>query len=240
MSMMLEGLTERISGAVQSLQGTQKITEAAVAGTLKDVKRALLDSDVNLQVANSIVNGVKDRAVGVEVTKGVTAEQQFIKLMYDELVEIMGGNVRSNPDDGPDDGPVDPIKAAAASSAAVLKGARGAEEKPQVVLMAGLQGAGKTTSVAKLALATVKSPKDGKPTGRGCLLAAADIYRPAAIKQLQTLGKQIGVEVFSMGTEADPADIATKALERAKELAEETGKPFTLIVDTAGRQVIKQ
>ena len=82
--------------------------------------------------------------------------------------------------------------------------------------------------------------KDGKPTGRGCLLAAADIYRPAAIKQLQTLGKQIGVEVFSMGTEADPADIATKALERAKELAEETGKPFTLIVDTAGRQVIKQ
>lgn len=226
LNMMLEGITERISTAVGSLQSTQRISEAAVAGALKDVKRALLDSDVNLQVANTIVNGVKDRAVGLEVTKGVTAEQQFIKLMYDELVDIMGG--RSDSDEQ-----------TSVSSSSVLKGAeRSAEEKPQVVLMAGLQGAGKTTSAAKLALATVKNPKDGKTTGRGCLLAAADIYRPAAIKQLQTLGAQIGVEVFSLGTDVDPAEIASQALARAEELSAQTGKAFTLIVDTAGRQVI--
>lgn len=213
-----------------------------MAGALKDVKRALLDSDVNLVVANAIVNGVKERAVGVEVTKGVTAEQQFIKMMYDELVDVMGGQ-----------GSETTTGADGTDSTALAGSDRTAEERPQVILMAGLQGAGKTTSAAKLALAitnprpaaplTAKALADGvtpppPPVERGCILAAADVYRPAAIKQLQTLGQQIGVEVFTLGTDADPVDIATGAVALAADRQKATGKPFTVIVDTAGRQVV--
>lgn len=210
---VLDGLVERISGAVKSIGGVQRITENAVAGALKDVKRALLDSDVNLQVANSIVADVKKRAVGVEVTKGVTAEQQFIKFMYDALVEIMGGNATS------------PVASHADPTA-----------RPTVVLMAGLQGAGKTTSAAKLALA-IKQDGEGA-VQRGALLAAADIYRPAAIKQLEILGESIGVEVINLGTEISPVEIASRAVERAEELQREKQIPYTVIIDTAGRQVI--
>jgi len=215
-TMVLDQLAGRVSEALKSLGGVPRITEASIGGALKDVKRALLDSDVNLAVANAIVAGVKERAVGLQVIEGVTAEQQFVKLMYDELVEVMGGN-----------------------ETATLQGTdRTADENPQVILMAGLQGAGKTTSAGKLALSVVKDRVTGKPTGRRCLLAACDIYRPAAIKQLETLGAQIGVEVFSLGTDASPVEIALQALSRAKEIAKESGEPCTLIVDTAGRQVV--
>jgi len=125
-------------------------------------------------VANALVAGVTKRAIGVQVLDGVTAEQQFVKLIYDELVELMGGE----------------------GSSALVGSDRGVDEKPQVLLMAGLQGAGKTTSAGKLALTIVTDPKTGKPTERGCVLAAADVYRPAAIAQLQTLGAQVGVPVF--------------------------------------------
>lgn len=213
LNMVMDGLMTRLDGALQSIGGTRKITEAAVDDTLKDVRRALLDSDVNLQVTDSIIEGVKQRSIGTEVTAGVTAQQQLIKNMYDELLVIMGNG-------------------------SVPLAANPMGEDPTVVLMAGLQGAGKTTSAAKLALACTQARDDaGKPT-RGAVLAACDIYRPAAIKQLQLLGEKIGVEVFTLGQNVSAVDIATQAVARARELQAETGLPHTLIVDTAGRQVI--
>jgi signal recognition particle subunit SRP54 len=197
-----------------------------------------LDADVNIDVADALMEGVKKRSLGEEVIKGVTPEQQFIKAMYDELLDMMGGDSSiqsSSPMGGADGAPV----------ATVAVGSTG---KPAVVLLAGLQGAGKTTAAGKLALYlkerevdyTVEAEVDETllvnqlpKRNRKVLLAAADVYRPAAIKQLEILGQSIGVEVFSMGTDADPVDIAVAALEKA--IAEGFD---TVVVDTAGRQVI--
>lgn len=216
-----------------------RITESSIKPALREVRRALLDADVNIDVADALIEGVKKRSLGEEVIKGVTADQQFIKAMYDELLDMMGGDssVQSFSKGGGD--------AAPAATLAV-----GTPENPAVVLLAGLQGAGKTTAAGKLALYlkerevdySVLSGMEGNEPmlasklpkrTRKVLLAAADVYRPAAITQLEILGSNIDVEVFSMGSDADPVDIARKAVEKAKQEGFDT-----VIVDTAGRQVI--
>lgn len=222
------------------------MTENSIQPALKSVRRALLDADVNLDVATALIDGVKRRSLGQEVTKGVTAEQQFIKAMYDELLDIMGGDPATS-------GGMMGSNPSLQSTTATLEYS-GDSTNPTVILLAGLQGAGKTTAAGKLALylkdrevdsdaveamseeersktVTTRLPK----RNRKVLLAAADVYRPAAIEQLQILGKSIDVEVFSMGQDADPADIAKQAVEKAKKEGFDT-----VVVDTAGRQVVDE
>ena len=193
---MFEELSQRLEDAVRGLRGQAAISETNVVGALKIVRRALLEADVSLQVVQDFVADVRSKALGAEVVRGITPDQQFIQLVHNELVEVMGG-----------------------ANAPLAQ----AEALPTVVLMAGLQGAGKTTATAKLGLHL-------KEQGRKALLVAADVYRPAAIDQLQTLGRQIGVEVFSLGADAKPEDIAAAGV--AKGRAEGFN---TVIVDTAGR-----
>mmetsp|Transcript_5899 Transcript_5899/g.8667 ORF Transcript_5899/g.8667 Transcript_5899/m.8667 type:complete len:586 (-) Transcript_5899:22-1779(-) len=239
MNMMFDQLSTAISEVASNIGGRQRITEKSITNALKDVRRALLDADVNLGVADTLIEGVKKRAVGQEVTKGVTADQQFIKAMYDELLDMMGGDSSI-----PQTGQMTTAPAATLST--------GKENEPAVILLAGLQGAGKTTAAGKLALFLKEREVDydaveamgqeeasklltsRMPTRkRKVLLVAADVYRPAAIKQLEILGESVGVEVFSMGTDADPVDIAVKAVEKAKAEGYDT-----VLIDTAGRQVI--
>lgn len=183
------------------MRGVDKISEKNVSGAMKEVKRALLDADVNLRVVNTFLKQVKSRAIGADVVTGVEPGQMLIKIMHEELTGLMG------------------------KDQAPLVKPEGSD--PAVVLLAGLQGSGKTTAAAKLALYCQKEK-------RSVMLVAADIYRPAAIAQLQTLGKSIDVEVFEMGTDTDPRDIVRKGIEMAKEK-----NINTVIVDTAGRQVIE-
>ncbi|KAL3943654.1 MAG: hypothetical protein SGBAC_002274 [Bacillariaceae sp.] len=216
------------------------MTEASVKPALRQVRRALLDADVNIEVADALIEGVKKRTLGDEVIEGVSAEQQFIKSMYDELLDMMGGNSdSSSPMGGAENG---------APAATLAVGEAG---NPAVVLLAGLQGAGKTTAAGKLALYLKEREADysavdqdsDEPVissnlpkrNRKVLLVAADVYRPAAIKQLEILAESIDVEVFSMGTEADPVDIAAQAVQKAKDEGFDT-----VIVDTAGRQVVDE
>jgi len=235
--MMFDQLTSAISSVAKNFGPKTRMTETSIKPALKEVRRALLDADVNIAVADALIEGVKTRSLGKEVLKGVTADQQFIKSMYDELLDMMGG---------------DSSVSAAVSNQPASTIATGKPGKPAVVLLAGLQGAGKTTAAGKLALylkerevdmeaVAAMDPEESSklltsrmPTRkRKVLLAAADVYRPAAIQQLEILGKSIGVEVFSMGTDADPVDIAAAAV--AKAIAEGYD---TVLVDTAGRQVI--
>ncbi|MCF4966907.1 signal recognition particle protein [Nostoc sp. CMAA1605] len=193
---MFDALAERLESAWKKLRGQDKISESNIQDALREVRRALLEADVNLQVVKDFISEVEAKAQGAEVISGVRPDQQFIKIVYDELVQVMGEeNV--------------PLAEAA--------------QKPTIVLMAGLQGTGKTTATAKLALHLRKLE-------RSCLLVATDVYRPAAIDQLITLGKQIDVPVFDMGSDADPVEIARQGVERAK--AEGVN---TVIIDTAGR-----
>ncbi|MFZ4641437.1 MAG: signal recognition particle protein [Nodosilinea sp.] len=193
---MFEALSDHLESAWKSLRGQDKISESNINEALREVRRALLEADVNLQVIKDFVTQVKETALGAEVVKGVSPDQQFIKIVHDELVKLMGDtNV--------------PLAQAAT--------------QPTVVLMAGLQGTGKTTATAKLALHLRKEK-------RSTLLVATDIYRPAAIDQLVTLGKQIDVPVFELGTQANPVDIARQGVEQARALGVDT-----VIVDTAGR-----
>ena len=189
---MFEALSDRLESAWKSLRGQDKISESNIDGALREVRRALLEADVNLQVIKDFIAQVKENAPGLEVVKGVSPDQQFIKVVNDELVRLMGET-----------------NAPLANSST----------KPTVVLMAGLQGTGKTTATAKLALHLRKE-------NRSTLLVATDVYRPAAIDQLITLGKQIDVP----GTGANPVDIARQGIEKAK-----ADGVDTVIVDTAGR-----
>ena len=167
---MFEELSQRFEAAARSLRGQGKISETNIEAALKDVRRALLAADVSLSVVRPFLATVREQALGAEVVRGVSPDQQFIKLVHEALVEVMGGaNV--------------PLNSAPSGAG--------------VVLLAGLQGAGKTTAAAKLALHL-------KEKGQRPLLVAADVYRPAAIDQLRTLGRQIGVDVFSLGTEEPP------------------------------------
>lgn len=193
---MFDALTERLEKAWKKLRGQDKISESNIQEALRDVRRALLEADVNLQVVKDFIAEVEKRALGAEVVSGVRPAQQFVKIVNDELVKVMGEtNV--------------PLAQA--------------EKAPTIVLMAGLQGTGKTTATAKLALHLRKQE-------RSTLLVATDIYRPAAIDQLITLGKQINVPVFEMGTGTDPVEIARQGIEKAK-----ADGVNTVIIDTAGR-----
>ena len=195
---MFDELSQRFEEAVKSLRGQASISDSNVEGALKDVRRALLEADVSLPVVREFVDEVRRKAVGTEVVRGISPDQKFIQVVHEQLVETMGGE-----------------------NAPLAAG--GTAGDPSVVLMAGLQGAGKTTATAKLGLHL-------KDQGRKTLLVAADVYRPAAIDQLQTLGGQIGVEVFSLGAEAKPEDIAAAGIEKAR------AEGFdTVLIDTAGR-----
>ena len=193
---MFDALAERLEDTWKKLRGQGKISESNVQEAVKEVRRALLEADVNFEVVKSFVSEVEKQALGAEVISGVNPQQQFIKIVYDELLKVMGeSNV--------------PLAQA--------------EKSPTVILMAGLQGAGKTTATAKLGLYLRKQ-------NRSCLMVATDVYRPAAIDQLITLGKQISIPVFQLGTDTNPVDIARQGIEKAKEDGIDT-----VIIDTAGR-----
>jgi len=200
---MFDELSQRFEAAVRNLKGQASISESNVDGALKEVRRALLEADVSLTVVKDFVDDVRRKAIGAEVVRGISPDQKFIQVVHEQLVETMGG----------ENAPLAPA---------------GKPGQPTVVLMAGLQGAGKTTATAKLGLLL-------KEKGRRPLLVAADVYRPAAIDQLQTLGRQIGVEVFSLGDGASPEQIAAAGVQKGRD-----GGFDTVLVDTAGRLQIDQ
>jgi len=193
---MFEALSDRLEGAWKKLRGQDKISESNVQEALREVRRALLEADVNLQVVKDFIEEVRKKALGAEVVRGIGPDQLFIKIVHDELVRVMGETHAPLAD---------------------------ADPSPTVVLMAGLQGTGKTTAAAKLALQLRKQNRDA-------LLVATDIYRPAAIDQLVTLGNQINVPVFELGTGVNPVEIARQGVARARET-----QVNTVIIDTAGR-----
>ncbi|PID16473.1 signal recognition particle protein [Sporosarcina sp. P34] len=195
--MAFEGLAERLQVTMNKITGKGKINEADVKEMMREVRFALIEADVNLKVVKQFVKTVSERSVGQDVMKSLTPGQQVVKIVKDELTNLMGGEQN-------------PIQFA--------------RKSPTVIMMVGLQGAGKTTTTGKLA--TVLRKKHNKKP----LLVAADIYRPAAIQQLETLGKQITVPVFSMGTDQSPVEIARKAMEEA-----EREHHDVVIIDTAGR-----
>lgn len=198
---MFEALSERLESAWKKLRGQDKISESNIKEAVREVRRALLEADVNLQVVKDFVAQVENSAQGAEVIAGVRPDQQFIEIVYNELVQVMGET----------NAPLAEV-----------------EPAPTIVLMAGLQGTGKTTATAKLALHLRKE-------NRSTMLVATDVYRPAAIDQLITLGKQIGVPVFDMGSDANPVDIARQGVEKAK-----ADGINTVIIDTAGRLQIDE
>lgn len=194
---MLGALTEKMQGLVKKLAGTKKLTDANIADAVSEVRVALLEADVNYSVVKTLVQRVKEKALGDEVLKAVSPGQQFVKIVHEELASLMGGDeVELN-----------------------------LGKKPAVLMVCGLQGSGKTTTCAKLAKFLMKKGKVAKP-----LLAACDLQRPAAIEQLKTLGKEIGVDVFSVENEKRPEKVALEALEKVRQ-----GGYDCLIVDTAGR-----
>jgi signal recognition particle subunit SRP54 len=198
---MFENLSDKLDRAFKLLKGQGKITEINVAETLKEVRKALLDADVNYKVAKQFTDSVKEKALGQQVLIAVSPGQLLVKIVHDELVKLMGStsvdiNLKPN---------------------------------PAVILMSGLQGSGKTTLSAKLAN-LLKNKR-----GRSVMLAACDVYRPAAIDQLKVLGNSLGVEVYSEEGNQNPVQIAQNAIRTARE------KGFnTVIVDTAGRLAIDE
>ena len=202
-SSVLGGLAEKLGGIVELVSGQTTITEANIEATLKEVKAVLVDADVNVQVTNTLIQKVKDKALGMKVdTSKQKPGEQFISLLAAELVETMG-QVQT------------PL-------------VRRSDGRPNVLLLCGLQGAGKTTAVAKLANWAIK-----QSYGKKILLVAADIYRPAAIEQLQTLGARLGVDVYTEGQDVSPVQISRRALSKAVSEGYDM-----VIVDTAGRQVV--
>ncbi len=191
---MFDNLSEKLQNIISKAH-SQELTQDNMQDALREIRRALLEADVNLRVVKSFISSIKDKAEGENVLQGVNPSQQLVKIVHDELVELLGQEVK----------PLD------------LSG------HPSLVMMLGLQGSGKTTSSAKLA---VKLKKEGKNP----LLVACDVYRPAAITQLKTLGQEIGCEVFSIDGSTDVQNIVQQAINYAKE------KSFNvLILDTAGR-----
>ena len=193
---MLENLGNRFQDIFKKIRGHGKLSETNIKDALREVKMSLLEADVNYKVVKDFTNKISEKAIGTEVIRGVNPAQQFIKLVNDELVELLGG-----------------------TSSKLTKGLR----NPTIIMLAGLQGAGKTTFAAKLA-------KFLKKQNEKLLLVGVDVYRPAAVKQLQVLGQQIGVDVYSEEDSKDVVGIATRAIEKAKEI-----NATYMIVDTAGR-----
>ncbi|MBQ8454616.1 MAG: signal recognition particle protein [Bacteroidaceae bacterium] len=198
---MFENLSERLERSFKILKGEGKITEINVAETLKDVRRALLDADVNYQVAKSFTDTVKQKALGQNVLTAIKPQQLMVKIVHDELAELMGGETTDMN----------------------LKG------HPAIILMAGLNGAGKTTMSGKLA----KLLKEKR--GKNPLLAACDTFRPAAMEQLRVLGEQVGVPVHLEEGATDPVLVARNAIQHAKAQGFDV-----LIIDTAGRQAVDE
>jgi signal recognition particle subunit SRP54 len=195
--MAFEGLADRLQNTMQKIRGKGKVSEADVKEMMREVRLALLEADVNFKVVKDFVKKVSERSIGQEVMKSLTPGQQVIKVVKEELTLLMGG---------------EQSKIATAN------------RPPTVIMMVGLQGAGKTTTTGKLAN-LLRKKYNRKP-----LLVAADIYRPAAIKQLETLGKQLSMPVFSLGDQVSPVEIAKQAIAKAKEDHHDY-----VLIDTAGR-----
>lgn len=194
--MAFESLSERLQNAIKMFRGTKEITEEDLKAPLREVRMALLEADVNFKVVKGFVGKIKERALGAEIQQNLSPSQQIIKIVDEELTNLLGGTQE---------------KLTVAS------------KPPTIIMLVGLQGAGKTTTVGKLAYNLKKKHKTP-------LLVAADVYRPAAITQLQVLGEQVGVPVFALGDQVSPVDIARQSLAKAEHLACDT-----VIIDTAGR-----
>ncbi len=199
---MFEQLSDKLENTFKKLRGRGKLSEANIKDAVRELKLSLLEADVNYKVVKEIVSKVKERAVGQEVLKSISPGQQFVKIFHDELVSILGeGDHSLN------------VKV----------------RPPAIVLMAGLQGSGKTTSSAKLALYLKNKEK------KSALLVPADVYRPAAIEQLKKLGETVGVEVFDSSVDMNPVDIAKDSVEYARNRAFDV-----VIIDTAGRMQVDE
>jgi len=193
---MFENLTDRLEGVFKKLRGHGRLTEENIDEAMREVRTALLEADVNLQVVKEFIASVTEKAVGKEVLASLAPGQQVIKVVYEELVTLLGSEA-------------EPLR---------LDGAQ-----PVVIMMAGLQGSGKTTTSAKIA-------RQLKEKGRKPFLVPADVYRPAAIEQLHVLGEQLEVPVFGSSAEQSPVDIARQAVAEAEQQGHDT-----VIIDTAGR-----
>lgn len=198
---MFQNLSERLESAFKNIKGEGRITELNIAATVKDIRRALVDADVNYKIAKEFTDTVKDKALGAKVLLAVNPGQQMVKIVQDELTELMGGS----------------------EVELDIKGA------PAVILIAGLQGSGKTTFSGKLAN-YLKTQK-----GKSPLLVAADIYRPAAIDQLTVLAGQIGVDIYKEPENKDAVDIVKNAIKEAK-----SKNKNVVIIDTAGRLAVDE
>ncbi|MDO4178593.1 MAG: signal recognition particle protein [Phascolarctobacterium sp.] len=199
--MAFENLTERLQNAFKMFKGAKQITEDDLKAPMREVRMALLEADVNFKVVKDFVAKVKERALGIEVGPGLNPHQQIIKIVNEELIALLGGTAEKlvvNP------------------------------KPPTIIMLVGLQGAGKTTTAGKLANFLKRKRK--KP-----ILVAGDVYRPAAITQLQVLGEQLNVPVFALGDKVSPVEIAKQAIDKAKYLGCDT-----VIIDTAGRLHINE
>src|SRR5580765_7434689 len=192
---MFENLSDKLESAFKQIKGQGMITDLNIANTIKDIRRALVDADVNYKIAKEFTDKIKEKALGEKVLTAVSPGQLMVKIVQDELTELMGGS----------------------ESEFNITGA------PAIILIAGLQGSGKTTFSGKLAN-YLKTKK-----GKSPLLVAADIYRPAAIDQLEVLGGQIGVEVFAERENKDAVSIVQNAIKEAK-----SKNKNVIIIDTAG------
>ena len=198
---MFENLSEKIASAFKQIKGEGRITDLNIANTVKDIRKALLDADVNFKIAKEFTDRVKEKALGEKVINAISPGQLMVKIVQDELTELMGGSASEFDTSG----------------------------NPSIILIAGLQGSGKTTFSGKLAN-YLKTKK-----GKSPLLVAGDVYRPAAIDQLKVLGTQIGVDVYAEPENKDPRSIAENALKHAK-----ANNKNVIIVDTAGRLAIDE
>jgi signal recognition particle subunit SRP54 len=199
---MFDSLSEKLQGTLAGVRQRGALTEDDINKAMREIRLALLEADVNFKVVKQFTNAVKERALGIEITKQLNPGQQVVKIVNDELTKLMGG-----------------------ASAGITFSPR----PPTVILMAGLQGSGKTTATAKLAKLLAEQNKSS------VAVAACDVYRPAAVDQLIKVGEQAGATVYSQGTDRDPVDIAAWALDQAKR----DGKDV-LIIDTAGRLHVDQ
>ena len=198
---MFESLSDRLDTAFKNLKGQGRITELNIASTIKDIRRALVDADVNYKIAKEFTDSIKEKATGEKVLNAISPGQLMVKIVKDELVELMGGSETDLDLEG----------------------------NPAIILIAGLQGSGKTTFSGKLA--TYLKTKKGKSP----LLVAGDIYRPAAIEQLKILGEQVNVDVYNEPENKDVVSIVQNAIKEAK-----SKNKNVLIVDTAGRLAIDE
>ncbi|MFN8436599.1 MAG: signal recognition particle protein [Cytophagales bacterium] len=197
---MFENLSSKLDKAIKTLKGQGRISEINVAQTVKEIRKALLDADVNYKVAKQVTDSIKEKAIGREVLISVSPGQLLVKIVNEELTDLMGGEKKDI----------------------------NLRQDPSIILIAGLQGSGKTTFSGKLANLIKKQ-------GRSVMLAACDIYRPAAINQLQTLGEQLGIEVYAEPENKNAVQIAKNAVEYAKKNSKKV-----IIVDTAGRMAVDE